>query len=164
MKNTYSYTSDAGFSALEIVLSLALVAVIGIAGFYAYKNNSAHVVSTSSPTSSVKISPTSSPAIKPTSTQTPTPTHGFAIKELSIFLPASGSWTYKYNFGSAELSLNSCIEGSITVSDTQISDSTAAALRQIGSKYYALSLTPNGCATKSTQDILKSAFLAATYN
>lgn len=51
-----------GFTAVEIVLSLALVGVIGAAGYFAYQNSSSHQQATVSPTATASTAPSVSPA------------------------------------------------------------------------------------------------------
>jgi hypothetical protein len=71
MNNTCAYKSEKGFSVLDIILGVALVAVTGVAGFYAYQNSSqAKSVAVSdypkakaSPKASATPKPAASPAV-----------------------------------------------------------------------------------------------------
>lgn len=62
-----------GFTAVEIVLSVALVGAIGVAGYFAYQNSSSHQQATASPTATASPAPSASPTPKPSATASPAP-------------------------------------------------------------------------------------------
>jgi hypothetical protein len=79
MKNT----DQKGFSVLDIILGIALVAVIGVAGYFAYQNAQNKTSSSATP----KLSSSQSP----TPTTSPTPSTGYlVIAQWGVKLPATG--------------------------------------------------------------------------
>lgn len=174
MKNTYVYVAERGFTALEIVLSLALVGVIGVAGSYAYKNSTEHAASTAS------VIATSSPVHKATASPVATTSAPvLAFKELGVeitltrvisdlqytYFPAAGSSDGHAGIGLTSSALKasgaSCATDTVSLGTVTVYKSGETVSRtgapaqpieqsgasKVGTNYYLYQTGQDSCAT-----------------